>query len=235
MPDNLQIAEALLAACLHADHKPGKIQFTKYLYLLDYCHWRFTGQKATSLPWKFYHFGPWCEEAETCMATLSSRYSFGWREEEAVIVRSVEVASPPVGLTTKSLIEQIVALFKDRDFNVLLDVTYSQTEPMAKAQRGDLLDFSTVPVARTMPQFFPAPAHTPTTYEVHPERLKKMEAFRARAEALREKAKQRMEFRESEPYQQALGMVAEELGTYGKLPEMQGEITLEAADGLGAE
>ena len=235
MADNLQIAEALLATCLRAEHKPGKIQFTKYLYLLDYCHWRFTGKKVTSLPWKFYHYGPWCEEAETCMATLSSRYSFGWREDGAVILRSVEVASPPVGLTTKSLIEQIVGMFKDRDFNVLLDVTYSQTEPMAQAQRGDILDFATVPVTRTMPEFFPAPATAAATYQVHPERLKKMEAFRARAEALKEKAKQRMEFRESEAYQLALGMVAEELGTYGKLPEMQGEITLEAANGLGAE
>jgi len=235
MPASLEIAEALLAACLHADHKPGKIQFTKYLYLLDYCHWHFTGSKATSLAWKFYHFGPWCEEAETCLATLSNRYAFGWREEEAVILRSVEVATPPVGLTTKSLIEKIVAQFKDRDFNVLLDVTYSQTEPMVKAQRGDLLDFSTVPVTRTMPEFFPEPVPTSATYQVHPERLQKMEAFRARAETLKEKAKQRMQFRESEDYQQALGMVAEELGTYGKLPEIKGEITLEAANGLGAE
>ena len=29
MPSDLQIAQSLLAACLEADHKPGKIQFTR--------------------------------------------------------------------------------------------------------------------------------------------------------------------------------------------------------------
>ena len=235
MPANLEIAEALLAACLHADHKPGKIQFTKYLYLLDYCHWRFTGRKATSLPWKFYHFGPWCEEAEACMATLADRYSFHWREQEASFVRSVEIKPPSLALQTKTLIAHIVSMFKDRDLNMLLDVTYSQTEPMVRAARGDVLDFSCVPVTKSMPEFFPAMVQAPVTYEIHPERRKKMEAFRARAETLRQKARERMAFRDSDEYQQALSLVAEELGSYGKLPEMQGEMTLEAADGLGAE
>jgi hypothetical protein len=235
MPANLEIAEALLATCLRADHKPGKIQFTKYLYLLDYCHWRFTGRTATSLPWRFYHFGPWCEEAETCMATLANRYSFGWREEEAAITRSVEVAMPALDLTTKSLITRIVDTFKDRDLNVLLEFTYSQTEPMVAAKRGDVLDFSTVPVDQSMPAFFPTAAPTPVEFELHPARKQKMEAFRARAEQLREKAKQRMVYRESESYQQAMNLVAEEFASYGGLPEMRGKISFEAAEGLGAE
>lgn len=235
MAANIEIAEGLLSVCLRADHKPGKIQFTKYLYLLDYCHWRLTGQKATTLPWRFYHYGPWCEEAETCMATLASRYSFGWREEEAAIVRSVDVAMPSLGLTTKSTIMRIVDTFKDRDLNVLLDFAYSQTEPMATAKRGDVLDFSGIPVDRSMPEFLPKAAATPATYEVHPERKRKMEAFSTRAEALRQKAKERMAFRDSDAYQQALGLVTEELASYVKMPEMQGEMTLEAADGLGAD
>jgi len=235
MPNDLQIAEALLAVCLHADHKPGKIQFTKYLYLLDYCHWRFTGRKATALPWRFYHFGPWCEEAESCMATLAERHSFRWRDDEFSFVRSVELTPPPLDLTTRSLIEQIVEMFRNRDLNVLLEVTYSQTEPMVAAKRGDTLDFSRVPVERSMPVFFPSATQPTSEYQLHPERRRKMEAFRARAEALREKARQRMVYRESDTYQQAISRVAEEFTEYGKLPEMRGSVSLDAADGLATE
>lgn len=232
MPSDLQIAQSLLAACLEADHKPGKVQFTKYLYLLDYCHWRFTGRKATSLPWRFYHYGPWCEQAEDCMAQLARDYSFGWREMEAPFIRSVEVPTHKLDLTTRSSIAQIIGWFKDRELNVLLEVAYSQTEPMVRARRGDVLDFNSVPVDKRMPVFFPVATQPATSYRLHPERLKKMEAFRARAEKLKDKARQRMAFRESEIYQQAAYMLKEEFTAPDRLPEMNGSISFDAANGL---
>jgi hypothetical protein len=235
MATNTEIAEALLAVCLKADHKPGKVQFTKYLYLLDYCHWHLTGRKATAFPWRFYHYGPWCEEVEACMAGLAERYQFGWREEEAAIVRSIQVAVPRLDITIKSLIGRIVEMFKNRDRNVLLEVAYSQTEPMVRAQRGDALDFSVVPVDRELPNFFPEVAAPATDYQIHPKRREEMEAFRAKAAALREKARQRMVYRESESYQKALALVAEEFAPYGELPPMRGNLSLEAANGLGRE
>jgi hypothetical protein len=235
MPTDFQIAETLLAGCLGAGHKPGKVQFTKYLYLLDYCHWRFTGRKATLLPWKFYHYGPWCEQAEDCMSGLASRYEFQWWEQEASFVRSVEVAAYPLDITAKSLITQIIGMFKDRDLNVLLEVTYSQTEPMVHAKRGDMLDFSAIPVDKRMPAFFPNVPQQATSYRLHPERLKRMEAFRARTEKLKEKAGQRMAFRESESYQQAASLLKEEFAAPDRLPEMNGSMTFEAANGFAAE
>ena len=177
-PTDNDIAEHLLGVCLEAGHKPGKVQFTKYLYQLDYCHWRYTGQKATTLPWRFFHYGPWCEEAEGCMATLAQQYSFGWREEEIPADPSVEVAKPRIPVLMASLLSRIVDAFKDKDLNVLLDVTYSQTEPMLQARRGDALDFSTVPITKTFPQFFPEPVK-PAPY-VLPEKVRKgMEALKA--------------------------------------------------------
>jgi hypothetical protein len=235
MATNAEIAEALLATCLSADHKPGKVQFTKYLYLLDYCHWHLTGRKATEFAWRFYHYGPWCEEVETCMAGLAERYQFGWREEEAAIVRSVQVAMPRLDITIRSLIERIVEMFKNRDLNVLLETAYSQTEPMVRAQRGDALDLSVVPVDRELPNFFPAATAPATDFQIHPKRREEMEAFRAKATALREKARERMAYRESESYQKALSLVAEDFAPYGELPAMRGSLSLEAADGLGRE
>ncbi len=232
MPSDLQIAQSLLAACLEADHKPGKVQFTKYLYLLDYCHWRFTGHQATSLPWKFYHYGPWCEQVEDCMTQLATDYAFQWRETEASFIRSVEVPPHKLDLTTRSFITQIVGWFKDRELNVLLEVAYSQTEPMVRARRGDTLDFSSIPVNKQMPVFFPAVSYRSAAYQLHPERLKRMEAFRARAETLKEKAKQRMAFRETESYQQAASLMKEEFTAPDRLPEMRGSMTFDAANGF---
>lgn len=232
MPSDLQIAQSLLAACLEADHKPGKVQFTKYLYLLDYCHWRFTSRKATTLPWRFYHYGPWCEQAEDCMAQLATQYAFHWREVESSFIRSVEVPTHPLDICTKSMITQIIGWFRNRDLNVLLEATYSQTEPMVHAKRGDMLDFSTVPVDKRMPIFFPDVPQRATSYRLHPERLKRMEAFRARAEKLKEKAGQRMAFRESESYQQAASLLKEEFAAPVRLPEMNGSMTFDAADGF---
>ena len=166
------------------------------------------------------------------MAQLASNHAFQWREMESSFIRSVEVPAHKLDLTTNSLMGQIVGWFKDRELNVLLNVAYSQTEPMVCAKRGDLLDFSSVPVDKQMPVFFPETATRTTSYRLHPERLKKMEAFRARMEQLRERARQRMSFRESESYQQAAGMLKEEFTASDRLPEMSGSMTFEAANGL---
>jgi len=232
MPSDLQIAQSLLAACVGAGHKPGKVQFTKYLYLLDYCHWRFTGRKATSLPWKFYHYGPWCEQVEDCMAGLASEYAFHWREEEAPFISSVEVPTHKLDITTSSLMNQIIGTFKDRELNSLLEVAYSQTEPMVCAKRGDVLNFSTIPVNKKMPLFFPTTPPKATSFQMHPERLRKIEAFRARTEKIREKATRRMAFREAASYQQAVSMLKAEFSAPDKLPEMRGSMTIEAAEGF---
>lgn len=232
MPSDFQIAESLLAACLEAGHKPGKVQFTKYLYLLDYCNWRYTNRKATTLPWKFYHFGPWCEEVETCMSSLAAQYAFQWRETEFSFVQSVEIVPQALDITARSLISRIVGMFKDRDLNVLLEIAYSQTEPMIEAKRGDVLDFSRVPVDKRLPNFFPSATQEQVALQVHPERLKKMEAFRARAETLKKKAAERMEIRQSESYQEAVSLLAAEFVSPIGLPEMTGSISLDAADGL---
>ena len=166
------------------------------------------------------------------MAELASRYAFGWREMEAPFISSVEVPPHRLDITTSSLINQIVGMFKDRELNSLLEVAYSQTEPMVSARRGDELNFSAVPVDRKMPIFFPPTPTRPQNFQLHPEKLKKIEAFRARTDKFRAKARQRMTFRESESYQQAAAMLKEEFTAPDRLPEMTGSMNIEAADGF---
>jgi hypothetical protein len=230
---NDAIAEHLLAVCLDAGHKPGKVQFTKYLYQLDYCHYRYTGQKATSLPWKFYHYGPWCEAADTTMTALAQQYGFHWREEEESVIRSVEIAKPRMPILVSGLINRIVETFKDKDLNVLLDVSYFQTEPMVEAQRGSLLDFHNVPITKTFPQYFQE-ATKPTPYVLPHEFRERMAALKARGPQLKAKFKEEEEIRRSPSFQRAMELLSQELSSE-PIPEIKVTLTPDAAEGLSRD
>ena len=233
MPSRQQIATALFARCLEHDHKPGKVQFTKYLYLVDYCHWRLKGRPATDIPWIFYHYGPWSPAAEECMAALAEDHGFSWREEEEPILRFVRLEEPVrLDLTTESIIKRIVSAFKDREPMVVVDFTYSQTEPMLNAKRGEPLDFGTVPVDHAMPELAPTRTKAPA-FALAPQVRARMEALKARSGKLRQQAEERQRFRETADYRAALDLLAADTGTAEPLPAMRGRLSREVIDDLG--
>ncbi|MDO8544453.1 MAG: hypothetical protein Q7S40_28775 [Opitutaceae bacterium] len=234
MSSNREIAATLFARCLEHDHKPGKVQFTKYLYLVDYCHWRLKGHKATDIDWVFYHYGPWSPTAEKCMADLATTYGFSWREEEEPVLQFVRVEeSLELGLTLETIIKRIVSFFKDREPMVVVEFAYSQTEPMLCAKRGDVLDFTTVPVNQTMPEFAPARLK-PAPFTLNPGLQERMAAMQTKAGKLREQAEERQRFRESAAYRTALQMLTAETGASAKIANMRGHMSVEVIDDLGA-
>lgn len=234
MPSVREIAEVLWTRCLEADHKPGRVQFTKYLYLIDYCHWRFHGRQATDAHWIFHHYGPWATEVQTAMNDLATTHGFSWGEEEETVLRFVRVEEPPprqsAGL--EGIIQHVLRAFKDRDLNHLLNATYGQTEPMLAAKRGEALDFSLVPVDKAMPMFSPPKPQVLET-KLHPKMAERVAAFKARAGKLCAKAAERDSYRESEEYQTAMQLLAEETGAGWKLPVLRAKISDESADTLG--
>jgi hypothetical protein len=232
MTDPRAIAEALLAACLKGDHKPGKVQFTKYLYLIDYCHWRYSGKTATGFDWKFYHYGPWCERAEDCMASLADSHGFFWRENEFTLVKELDMPEPTLPLPVKNFISWVVRSFKDKDLNTLLNCVYTDTEPMLKAHRGDLLDFHFVPVDKQMPVFFPVT--TQTSFALHPAQAERMQLMRQRTQKLRNAARVRAALRQTQEYQEAVRRVEAELSSDDPLPTMRGRFSTEAANAMEA-
>ena len=234
MPSTREIAEVLWARCLEADHKPGRVQFTKYLYLIDYSHWRFHGQQATDAHWIFYHYGPWAAEAHAAMNEIAAAHGFSWGEEEETVLRFVRVEEPPPRQSAgmEGIIQHILRAFKDRDLNHLLNFAYGQTEPMLAAKRGDSLDFTLVPVDRTMPAFSPPKPQMVET-KLHPKMAERVAAFRARAGQLRAKAEQRNSYRESEEYRTAMQLLAGEMGAGWKLPDLRAKISDESATALG--
>jgi hypothetical protein len=230
MPSTREIAEVLWARCLEADHKPGRVQFTKYLYLIDYSHWRFHGRQATDAHWIFHLYGPWAAEAQAAMNDLATAYGFSWGEEEETVLRFVRLDEPPprqsVGM--EGIIQHILRAFKNRDLNQLLNFAYGQTEPMLAAKRGESLDFSLAPVDRTMPLFTP-PKPQVLAASLHPKMAERVAAFRAKAEQLRAKTEQRNVYRGSEEYRTALHLLAEEMGAGWSLPELRAKMTEDAA------
>lgn len=233
MPLTREIAEVLWARCLEAEHKPGRVQFTKYLYLIDYCHWRFHGHQASDAQWIFYHYGPWAPEADAAMDALAMEYGFSWGEEEETVLRFVRVDEPrglEVGL--EAIIQHVLKAFKNLDLNRVLEFAYNQTEPMLSAKRGEHLDFRTVPVDQTMPVFVTsAPARTVPS--LHPNMSERIAAFRAKASKLRTQAEQRRTYRESDEYKTARRLLADEVGTDWRLPDLRARLSDESVASLG--
>lgn len=233
MSSTRQIAEVLWARCLEQDHKPGRVQFTKYLYLVDYCLWRFEGCQATDARWIFHHYGPWATEVAGAMDDLAESYGFSWGEEEETVFRFVRVDEPPsrLSLGLEGIIGQILRAFRNTDLNRLLEFAYSQTEPMLRAKRGDALDFATIPVSRTMPEFSP-PKSEKKAFSVPPERAERIARFRAKAEELRRCAEERALFRASPSYGAAMEQLASELGAGWTFPNVRTRLSDESAADL---
>ena len=131
-------------------------RLVKFIYLADLYNARLmNGETLTGFPWRFIYYGPYCKEAMDCIDRLvgnglicKSTYDshFGGNKKYALFTcKGVKVEqleeSIPVGVLGQ--IQKAIRQFSD-DTPQLLDYVYFDTEPMAKARKGDLLDFSKV-------------------------------------------------------------------------------------------
>jgi hypothetical protein len=158
VPDRTaKIALILYSRCLEAGKWPDRIEFTKYLYLLDWAATKLTGAPATEIQWKFYHYGPWSEDLIPVMALTQDHFRLGWVDysPEDRDVPWFDAIPDKLDLNLESIIRKILTAFAKRDVSVLVDFCYRLTEPMRHAKRGALLDFKTIVVTRESPVFFP--------------------------------------------------------------------------------
>jgi len=167
------------------------------------------------------------------MAGLATTHGFSWREEEEPVLRFVQVEEPGnLGLTLESIIKRILAFFKDHEPMVVVEFAYSQTEPMLQAKRGDVLDFSTIPVDQALPEFAPARVK-PASFVLNARIQERMAAMQAKAGKLRQQAEERQRFRESPDYRTALQLLATETHSADALPAMRGYLSHGVVDDLG--
>jgi uncharacterized protein YwgA len=129
-------------------------RLVKFIYLADLYHARIKkGQTITGFPWKFIYYGPYCNEAWQCIEqtvnegfickeTYDSRFGDG--KEYNVFTNKdedTEKIEELIHIGVLAQIQNVIRKLGD-DTPQLLDHVYFDTEPMANAIKGDLLDFS---------------------------------------------------------------------------------------------
>ena len=135
------------------DRELGPIHLIKYLYLADLSYAEHhDGETYTGLPWRFYHYGPYCEEAflriEPALMAInadkkiieSTRFEddmIRWSKSEDELYNQL---FNELDLSVTGAVNRQVHLY-GTDTSKLLDFTY-KTKPMLDAAPGDMLDFT---------------------------------------------------------------------------------------------
>jgi hypothetical protein len=129
-------------------------RLVKFIYLADLYYARYnSGVTLTGFPWKFIYYGPYCREAmwcidqavsdgSVCKATYESY--FGDEKEYSLFISkdmAAENIENLIPLSVLGPLQKIITKMGD-DTPQLLDYVYFDTEPMVKAKKGDLLDFT---------------------------------------------------------------------------------------------
>ncbi|MDY6905591.1 MAG: DUF4065 domain-containing protein [Thermodesulfobacteriota bacterium] len=129
------------------------IHLIKYVYLVDLEHAKQNnGQTYTGLPWRFYKFGPWCEEIYTAVdsalteigAEKREGYSdkfekdyIQWQISEDSLLNQLE---EELDLSIKATLQKYIRQFGS-DTEGLLHFVYN-TVPMLIAAPNETLDFT---------------------------------------------------------------------------------------------
>ena len=164
----------------------GKTKLVKLLYLMDVENYRIRRTTISGLEWHFYHYGPYAFDIDNSLKELeldipqdTVRTGQG---HKAIVFRLSHDHRPSLGEHLPSsrelrIVNTVVRDWGEVDLNALLNHVYFYTEPMEHAERGDVLDFSTIQRHR------PARA---ASYEVlmPPDRL---EEFRSRFQEAKSK------------------------------------------------
>ncbi|MFH0785489.1 MAG: type II toxin-antitoxin system antitoxin SocA domain-containing protein [Pseudomonadota bacterium] len=131
-------------------------RLVKFLYLVDLYHARLNeGKTLTGLPWQFVYYGPYCGEAmqhidkaveQALITKWTGENHFEKGKEYHVFSCKDEEAEELERLIPFGILYRIQTDIRNLgdDTPQLLDYIYFDTEPMAKAQKGDILDFTTV-------------------------------------------------------------------------------------------
>lgn len=130
----------------------GKTKLVKLMYLIDVEYYRRYSSTVTGLKWIFYYYGPYAAEIDTALTQLDlevpSEDILTSRGHRAVIFKSqrgvADEFEDTVSSKEKLVVDRIIRDWGMQDLNPLLNYVYFYTEPMAKAKRGDVLDFSLI-------------------------------------------------------------------------------------------
>ena len=170
----------------------AKTKLVKLLYLVDVENYRRSRRTLSGLHWYFYHYGPYAFEIDDALDELSldvpqesiktgsGHNAIVFRPDRSMRSRLGEF----VGTPELRLVDRVIQKWAETELNPLLNHVYFYTEPMADAERGEPLDFSTI--QRHRPQ-----RSIEGSLEMPPDRL---DEYRARfKEAMGKRTRPRLE------------------------------------------
>ena len=131
----------------------SRIRLMKFLYLADWHNVKLTGQSATPYPWRFYHYGPYATEAQRDIDLAAKQglieAKILERPEEDDVNLYCRYGDDPeiwreIGVKADSFLRREIDCWIAKPLPEFLDYVYFETEPMAHAKRGELLDLSVI-------------------------------------------------------------------------------------------
>lgn len=131
----------------------GKTKLVKLLYLIDVENYRIRRTTISGLEWRFYHYGPYAFEIDDALRDLEldipqDSVATG-TGRQATVFRPNRELRPRLSEHLRSsqelrVVNTVIRDWGETELNPLLNHVYFYTEPMKHAERGDVLDFSTI-------------------------------------------------------------------------------------------
>ena len=131
----------------------GKTKMVKLLYLIDVENYRIRRTTISGLEWRFYHYGPYAFEIDNVLNDMELDIPQDSVTTEAghkaTVFRSNRGLRPRLNEHLPSsrelrIVNTVIRDWGEAELNPLLNHVYFYTEPMEHAERGDVLDFSTI-------------------------------------------------------------------------------------------
>ena len=131
----------------------GKTKLVKLLYLMDVENYRIRRITISGLDWRFYHYGPYAfeidEELKNLELDIPQDSVTTGTGHKATVFRSNRELRPRLSEHLPSsrelrVVNTVIRDWGETELNPLLNHVYFYTEPMEHAERGDVLDFSTI-------------------------------------------------------------------------------------------
>lgn len=128
----------------------SKTQLIKFLYLADLIFARRHGGRTwTGWQWRYWHFGPYCEEAvrsiqdAACSGFISLEEQTDGEKEFEILKLTPKAFNQKIDVPVEfeGLLPKWIKKYGG-DLYRLLDFIYHNTEPMIEAEKGQILDFS---------------------------------------------------------------------------------------------
>jgi uncharacterized phage-associated protein len=132
--------------------KLNKTEIVKLSYLTDYNFYKYFNTAITGITYKYHDHGPFSTSVYDCIDELKEEHILSQNENISINNQRKYYSFSIIGeydfekyLNKQELeiLDFVVAEYGNLGYKNLTDVSY-KTEPMKNANRGDVLDFSTI-------------------------------------------------------------------------------------------